>query len=76
MTRLLDRRFKYRRACETDVRETWKRHGFKPTTAAQREAQQQRPEPTPAPAPPRRTRKTRAQQWPTPTQLRAVSGGK
>lgn len=58
----------YRLADDTDVAATWRRHGFVPTTHAQRVAQQQ---PKPAAA---RKRKHRASTQPTP--LRAVGGGK
>lgn len=42
--RLLDPRFKYRPADSTDIRDTWKKHGFKPTTDAERKARQVRDE--------------------------------
>jgi hypothetical protein len=38
--RLLDPRFKYRNAAATNVTDTWKKHGFKPTTEAERAARQ------------------------------------
>lgn len=40
MSNILDRNFKYRPGA--DVIATWKRHGFKRTTAAERRAQQLR----------------------------------
>lgn len=40
--RLLDPRFKWVSSTDTDVRKTWKRHGFKPTTEADRAARQAR----------------------------------
>jgi hypothetical protein len=49
MSRLLDKTFKYTNAASTDIRDTLKRFGFKPTTDAERKARQQRtPEPQPA----------------------------
>ena len=36
MSRLLDPDFKYVPAAAQDVTDTWKRHGFKPTTQAER----------------------------------------
>ena len=44
MARILDRDFKYRPAAATDVMDTLRRHGFKPTTASERRARQ-RPKP-------------------------------
>jgi len=40
MIRILDRRFKYVPARQTDVAATFRRLGFKPTSAAQRRNQQ------------------------------------
>lgn len=40
MPRLTDPTFKYRNAASTDVMDTLKRHGFKPTTKAERAARQ------------------------------------
>lgn len=40
--RLLDPRFKYRNSAQTDVLETLKRFGFKPTTDEERKAAQER----------------------------------
>lgn len=40
--RLLDPRFKYTPSLRTNILTTWKRHGFKPTTEAERAARQQR----------------------------------
>lgn len=37
---ILDPRFKYRDHAHTDVADTFKRHGFKPTTPAERAARQ------------------------------------
>lgn len=38
MSRLLDPSFKYVGSAATSVMETWKRHGFKPTTKLERNA--------------------------------------
>ena len=38
--RLLDSRFKYTPSVSTNIVSTWKRHGFKPTTEAERLARQ------------------------------------
>lgn len=38
--RLLDPRFQYTPAVETDIRETWRKHGYRPTTEAERRARQ------------------------------------
>lgn len=38
--RLLDQRFRYTPADETDIRDTWRKHGYKPTTEAERRARQ------------------------------------
>lgn len=68
----------YRIAVDTDVRDTWRRNGFRPTTHAQRIAQQQ-PHAVPAPAPlptPARKRKQQSTQQLQFPQLRTVSGGK
>lgn len=40
--RLLDPRFKYVPAADTDISSTLKRHGFKPTTDADRRKAQER----------------------------------
>jgi hypothetical protein len=40
--RLLDARFKYTPSTSTNIVSTWKRHGFKPTTEAERQARQRR----------------------------------
>lgn len=40
--RILDRRFKYTPSVNTNVLETLKRHGFKPTTDAERKARQKK----------------------------------
>ncbi|HYC48474.1 MAG TPA: hypothetical protein VED01_23625 [Burkholderiales bacterium] len=40
--RLLDPRFKYTPSMSTDIVKTWKRHGFKPTSEAERLARQRR----------------------------------
>ena len=40
--RLLDTRFKYIPSTSTNIVATWKRHGFKPTTEAERQARQRR----------------------------------
>ena len=40
--RLLDSRFKYTPSSNTNVVATWKRHGYKPTTEAERQARQRR----------------------------------
>ena len=37
---LLDPRFKYTPSTSTNIVSTWKRHGFKPTTEAERRARQ------------------------------------
>ena len=39
---LLDSRFKYIPSVKTNIVTTWKRHGFKPTTEAERQARQRR----------------------------------
>ena len=57
MSRILDPDFKYTPAAGQSVLETWKRHGFKPTTQAERTAR--RKPKTLAPAIPFR-RKARA----------------
>jgi hypothetical protein len=48
MSRLLDRDFKYIPSARTDITATWRRFGFKPTTAASRR-EQQRPKVQPVP---------------------------
>lgn len=48
--RLLDSRFKYTPSVSTNITTTWKRHGFKPTTEAQRLARQRRAYGKPAPS--------------------------
>jgi hypothetical protein len=40
--RLLDARFKYTPSTSTNIVATWKRHGYKPTTEAERMARQRR----------------------------------
>jgi hypothetical protein len=40
--RILDARFKYTPSMSTNIVSTWKRHGFKPTTEAERLARQRR----------------------------------
>ena len=40
--RLLDARFKYTPSTSTNIVTTWKRHGYKPTTEAERLARQRR----------------------------------
>jgi hypothetical protein len=40
--RLLDPRFAYKSAAATDIRETFKRHGFKPTTDEDRKRAQEK----------------------------------
>lgn len=40
--RLLDARFKYTPSTSTNIVATWKRHGYKPTTDAERQARQRR----------------------------------
>jgi hypothetical protein len=40
--RLLDARFKYTPSTSTNIVTTWKRHGYKPTTEAERQARQRR----------------------------------
>ena len=40
--RLLDARFKYTPSTNTNIVSTWKRHGYKPTTEAERQARQRR----------------------------------
>jgi hypothetical protein len=40
--RLLDARFKYTPSTSTNIVSTWKRHGYKPTTDAERQARQRR----------------------------------
>ena len=40
--RILDPRFKYTPALNTNIVSTWKRFGFKPTTEAERLARQRR----------------------------------
>ena len=40
--RILDARFKYTPSMSTNIVATWKRHGFKPTTEAERNARQRR----------------------------------
>lgn len=60
----------YRRAAETDILDTWRRHGFRPTTLVERLAQQAHGT-TPAPAPQPPQRRTLA----APAPLRAVGGG-
>jgi hypothetical protein len=40
--RILDARFKYTPSTSTNVVATWKRHGYKPTTEAERNARQRR----------------------------------
>lgn len=50
--RLLDPRFKWTPAASTNVTNTWKKHGFKPTTEAERAARQKKlqdDDATPAP---------------------------
>ncbi len=44
--RLLDQRFKYIPSTSTNIVETWKRHGYKPTTEAERRARQNKTEGT------------------------------
>ena len=45
MSRLLDPEFEYVGSAATSVIETWKRHGFKPTTKAERIARNVRKKP-------------------------------
>ena len=45
--RLLDARFKYTPSTNTNIVSTWKRHGYKPTTEAERQARQRRAMSTP-----------------------------
>lgn len=40
--RILDSRFKYTPSVSTNIVSTWKRHGFRPTTEAERIARQRR----------------------------------
>jgi hypothetical protein len=40
--RILDARFKYTPSTSTNIVATWKRHGYKPTTEAERNARQRR----------------------------------
>ena len=40
--RLLDSKFKYTPSLSTNIVSTWKKHGFKPTTEAERLARQRR----------------------------------
>ena len=40
--KILDSRFKYTPSMSTNIVSTWKRHGFKPTTEAERLARQRR----------------------------------
>ena len=40
--RILDARFKYTPSTSTNIVATWKRHGYKPTTEAERTARQRR----------------------------------
>lgn len=40
--RIFDNRFKYTPSMSTNIVSTWKRHGFKPTTEAERQARQRR----------------------------------
>lgn len=40
--RIFDSRFKYTPSMSTNIVSTWKRHGFKPTTEAERLARQRR----------------------------------
>ncbi len=40
--RIYDSRFKYTPSMSTNIVSTWKRHGFKPTTEAERIARQRR----------------------------------
>ena len=40
--RIYDTRFKYTPSMNTNIVSTWKRHGFKPTTEAERLARQRR----------------------------------
>ena len=40
--RLLDAKFKYTPSTSTNIVATWKRHGYKPTTEAERQARQRR----------------------------------
>jgi len=40
--RLLDAKFKYIPSTSTNIVATWKRHGYKPTTEAERQARQRR----------------------------------
>lgn len=46
MSRILDPEFKYTSSAGTDISETWKRFGFKPTTKADRAARR-KPKPLP-----------------------------
>ena len=39
---ITDPRRKWVPAVNTDIRDTWKKHGFKPTTEAERRARQER----------------------------------
>ena len=41
--RLLDAGFKYTPSSSTNIVATWKRHGYKPTTDAERMARQRQP---------------------------------
>jgi hypothetical protein len=42
---ILDSRFKYIPAAATNIEETWKKHGWKKTTDAERRARQKKSEP-------------------------------
>lgn len=45
---ILDSRFKYRDSQHTNVQDTWKKHGYKPVTQAERDARQKRAQEPPA----------------------------
>jgi hypothetical protein len=44
MMRLLDARFKYTPSTSTNVSATWRRFGYRPTTAAERNARRRQPQ--------------------------------
>ena len=39
---ILDRRFEYRDSASTNIADTWRKHGFRPTTDEERAARQVR----------------------------------
>ena len=47
MSRLLDPAFKWTGSASVDVTETWRKHGFRPTTDSERRARR-KPKPMPA----------------------------